>query len=445
MGSMIVRYLLRVLIKPTAGSIARIGPNLLLTSDPDLLKQMLTVRTNYQRGDWYDAVQFNPGHHNILTQRDNTEHNKLRSKMAAGYSGKEVEGLEPRVDRNVRALIRLLDEKYVTMGKPFEFARKAQYFTLDVISDVSYDEAFGFLSSDSDLYQYIHTAESALGAVLFCTIWPWLIKVAASFPFNRLTPSDEDLLGFGKIRGIARRKASERFGPNKKVKNDMLGSFVAHGLTPDEAESEIVVQIIAGSDTTATAIRATMLHVVTNPRILARFHAELDAHGITGRDPDSIISEAEARTLPYLQAVIKEGLRIWPPVAGLSNKEVPPQGDTFKGVHLPGGTNIGYCAWGVFRRREIWGDDASEFRPERWLETEPERLKKMESTLELIFSHGRWQCLGRNIALMELNKVFVELLRRFDFILVDPTKPWVTRNISIHAQSGLWMRGYKRV
>ncbi|KAK4464777.1 cytochrome P450 monooxygenase mpaDE [Cladorrhinum samala] len=427
------------------GSIARIGPNLLLTSDPDLLKRMLAVRTKYKRGDWYDAAQFDPGHQNIISERDDAAHNKLRGKMAAGYSGKDVEGLELRVDRNVRGLIKLLDEKYVAKGKRFEFARKVQYFTLDAISDISFDEPFGFLTADSDLWQYIYTAESALTAVLFCTIWPWLTKIAASFPFNRLLPSDDDPFGFGKIKGIARKQASERYGPNKKVNNDMLGSFVNHGLTPKEAESEIIVQTLAGSDTTATAIRATMLHVVTNPRVLAAFHAELDARGITGRAPDAIISEAEARTLPYLQAIIKEGLRIWPPVTGLSNKVVPPEGDTFNGIHLPGGTNIGYCAWGVFRRRDIWGDDAAEFRPERWLETEPEKLKKMEATLELIFSYGRWQCLGRNIALMETNKVIVELLRRFDLILVDPTKPWVTKNISIHAQSGLWMRGYKRV
>jgi cytochrome P450 len=122
-----------------------------------------------------------------------------------------------------------------------------------------------------------------------------------------------------------------------------------------------------------------------------------------------IITDDEARVMPYLQAVIKEGLRVHPPVVGLMSKEVPEGGDTFKGVYLPEGTKIGYCAWGIYRRRDIWGEDADEFRPERWLEASPDQLRLMEGTIELVFGHGRWSCLGKNVALMELNKVFVEV------------------------------------
>lgn len=113
--------------------------------------------------------------------------------------------------------------------------------------------------------------------------------------------------------------------------------------------------------------------------------------------------------MPYLQAVIKEGLRIYPPVVGLMAKEVPKGGDTFKGVFLPEGTRIGYCAWGIFRRKDVWGEDADEFRPERWLDATPEKYREMDGTLELIFGYGRWQCLGRNVAMIELNKIFVEV------------------------------------
>ena len=98
-----------------------------------------------------------------------------------------------------------------------------------------------------------------------------------------------------------------------------------------------------------------------------------------------------------------------PPVVGLMSKEVPQGGDTFKGHYLPERTKIGYCAWGICRRRDVWGYDLDEFRPERWLEGPQDKLRLMEGTLELVFGYGRWQCLGKNIALMELNKVFVEV------------------------------------
>ena len=117
-------------------------------------------------------------------------------------------------------------------------------------------------------------------------------------------------------------------------------------------------------------------------------------------------TDAEARKLPYLEAVIKEGLRIWPPVVGLMAKEVPPGGDEIHGIFVSGGTSIGYCAFGIFRDKKIWGEDVDVFRPERFLEGEPEKIRHLE---QLVFAQGKWQCLGQKVALIELNKVFVEV------------------------------------
>jgi cytochrome P450 len=75
---------------------------------------------------------------------------------------------------------------------------------------------------------------------------------------------------------------------------------------------------VAGSDTTGTAIRTTFLCLITNPRVLSKPRAETAAASVSVP-----ITDGEARKLPYLQAVIKEGLRIWPPVVGLMANEVP--------------------------------------------------------------------------------------------------------------------------
>jgi cytochrome P450 len=76
-------------------------------------------------------------------------------------------------------------------------------------------------------------------------------------------------------------------------------------------------------------------------------------------------------------------------------------------MYVPGGTRIGYGGFSVLRNKKIWGEDADVFRPERWLEGE--KIKDLELTWEVIFNAGRYQCLGKNVALMELNKVFVEV------------------------------------
>ncbi|KAL7948158.1 cytochrome P450 [Trichoderma barbatum] len=416
------------------GTIARVGLNDLVTDDPAFVKHMCNVKTEYRRSSWYDGMRFNPTSNNCLSTRDETAHSALRSKMAAGYAGRDVDNIESKIDNNVREFMRLL-ARYADKKAPVDFGRKVQYFTLDVISDIAYGAPFGFIETDTDVYEYIKTTEKNLPMVMVVTVFPWLLRLLNSPILKGLLPSTKDRLGFGRIMSIARDVAAERFKPDVKAERDMLGSFIRHGLTQTESESEILLQIAAGSDTTASAIRSTMLQLFAKPDILHKLRHELASANITG----DVISDNEARELPYLQAVIKEGFRIFPPIAALMSKEVPPQGDTWNGVFIPGGTRVGYSIWAITRRQDVWGEDALEFRPERWLNVSPEKTKEMESTLDLIFSYGRWLCLGKSIALIELNKVFVELIRRFDFTLCDPTKPWKIFNHGVFSQSQIWM------
>ena len=96
------------------------------------------------------------------------------------------------------------------------------------------------------------------------------------------------------------------------------------------------------------------------------------------------------------------------------------------------------------RNRLIWGDDANVFRPERWLDSLAEKIKEMEAMFELIFGYGKWQCLRRNIVMIELNKGFVELLRNFDLTVIDPMKPLNSINVRIFMQSEMWLRASER-
>jgi cytochrome P450 len=93
-------------------------------------------------------------------------------------------------------------------------------------------------------------------------------------------------------------------------------------------------------------------------------------------------------------------------------KEVPAGGDTLNGIFVPEGTLIGWSAFGLMRNEKVWGADANLFRPERWFEGTAEGIKKKEINAELVFGYGKYQCLGKNVVYMELNKVFVEVWLR---------------------------------
>ena len=155
-----------------------------------------------------------------------------------------------------------------------------------------------------------------------------------------------------------------------------------------------------------------MLHIITSPLVYRRLQAEID-HAISTGKVSSPVSDAEARQLPYLQACIKEGLRIWPPITGVQPR-VSATDALICGLHIPKGTNVGWSAKTVMRDREVFGEDAELYSPERWLidagrKGEEERLQRMEKTVDLVFGSARWGCLGRGISLLELNKIFVEV------------------------------------
>lgn len=166
---------------------------------------------------------------------------------------------------------------------------------------------------------------------------------------------------------------------------------------------------IAGTDTTVASIRAISMYIVTNPSVYLKVQAEIDAANLTS----SIITDTEAHNLPYLQACIKEGMRVFPPVTGLFNKRVPVGGDTIHGKFIPEGTEIAYAAWDFYKDPAIFGEDSEIFRPERWLEAGEEKLGVMQRTVDLIFGYGKYQCLGKPIAMLELGKALGEVSLRF--------------------------------
>ena len=144
---------------------------------------------------------------------------------------------------------------------------------------------------------------------------------------------------------------------------------------------------------------------------------------------------------------------------------------------LLGGIEVCHNAYTTQRRKEIYGPDADFFRPERWLEAAAEadqldgegdliqggevsdiekrpamtktessqsRLARMESTLELIFGSGRFGCLGRHIALIELDKVIPTLLKDFEWSVIDPQKGFHSQCYGVFVQRGLWLRATQR-
>lgn len=313
----------------------------------------------------------------------------------------------------------LIRAKYVSTSEKViqvDMSRKIQYFTLDVISKVGLGKSFGMLQSDQDVDNYIQSSEEGLfiGNVALALGFSWLTHLPGIGRF--IAPSPADSNGFGKMMATCFRFVDERVANPTDKRSDMLASFIRHGLAGHELRTEALEQIIAGSDTTATGIRVTLLHIMSNSRAYRRLQAELDEAVRNDAAPaagEGVISFAQAKKLPYLQAVIREALRLNPPVANIFSRDVPPGGDTVQvnedKYFLPEGTCIGYSAYAMHHDPEIFGQDAAAFRPERWFESNQSKLRNMLFTNEQVFGSGKFHCLGQNIAQMELSKLLFEV------------------------------------
>ncbi|KAI1068004.1 hypothetical protein LB507_004496 [Fusarium sp. FIESC RH6] len=179
-----------------------------------------------------------------------------------------------------------------------------------------------------------------------------------------------------------------------------------------------------------------ILALIANPSAYNSLIAEIHQHSSSINTP---ISWTQTQKMSYLQAVVREGLRMWPPVAGLGFKQVPPEGDTINGFFVPGGTQVGQGFYAVGRSKLVWGEDADVFRPERWLLAGQGRLREMIAAFDLHFGHGKYSCLGKPIALMEIHKAVFELIRRYDFAILDPERPIKTQTSVFMSASDFWV------
>ena len=386
---------------------------------------MNAPRSRWSRGTWYDGMKMDPRLNNILSERDEKKHANMRAKMVGAvryrvplvsgrsdkvvmqYSGKEVDTLEFDIDGRVLELIVLVKRHD---GAPMDFTRLAQYFTLDVLSQLAFGEKFGYMEANTDLYNYNQISANFLPILEWITNHPSIRWVLNSAPVQALAvPKGTDSIGQGKIIDIAQKAVAERFGPNAKVKRDMLGHFVSKGLTQEQAEVESHLQIMAGSDSTSTALRVTFMLLLGSPTAYMKLNAEIGSAIERGQISYPVVTSTETQQMPYLQAVIWEGLRLWPPLFGLQAKMSPPGGEVVNGTFFPGGTEVAICSASVGRKKAVFGPDADIFRPERWIEADVATAERYKKSAEIIFGAGRFVCLGKTIAMMELGKAIVEV------------------------------------
>lgn len=174
-----------------------------------------------------------------------------------------------------------------------------------------------------------------------------------------------------------------------------------------QKRAHVTLLIMAGADTTATAIGSTLRFLVTHPSTLSKSREEIERADRSGLLSSPILYEEARVHLPYTIACIKEGLRLHPPATNLFARLAPKEGKHIDGFFIPPGTEISSNAYIVQRDPELYAPDPEAFRPERWL-VSAAKAAEMEAG-SFVFGMGPRVCLGKDIAIMELYKIVPEV------------------------------------
>lgn len=192
-------------------------------------------------------------------------------------------------------------------------------------------------------------------------------------------------------------------------------------LTDMQVLGRCMTVLRAGSDTASTTMQAFLMFCLITPGVMDAVVAEIDAAFVNGALSWPPRHSEVTTKLPYFNAALKETLRVWPAVSFVLPRKAP-QGDASIGTHyFPSGTVVGMSASHYHRRAtDVFGEDAAEFRPQRWLDAAPSQRTRMESNL-LTFGSGTRVCIGRNISMLEMSIALPMLLRFFTWTLTPRT------------------------
>ena len=191
---------------------------------------------------------------------------------------------------------------------------------------------------------------------------------------------------------------------------------------PYVVRSELLNVLLAGRDTTAGLLANTWWVLARRPDIWAKLQAEIHSH--CGTNPDTRPDYATIKDMSYLKYVLNESLRVMPVVPANSRTAIVdtvlPLGGGPEGqspLFIPKDTVVGYLTWSMHRRQDYYGEDADEFKPERW-----EKLRPGWEYLP--FNGGPRICLGQQYALLEASYATIRLMQRFKGVEPRDQKLW---------------------
>ncbi|KAF2439288.1 cytochrome P450 monooxygenase [Karstenula rhodostoma CBS 690.94] len=417
------------------GPVVRVAPNMLVFNDPKLVP--IVYHRNADKSDFYSPGVLGRLRPPFQTQ-DHKEHAAKRKRIAASFQISSLRRIETDVNETIEELFTQWEKRFVNTGKPLDISDWIKWFVYDTISAMAFGKKVGFVEQGRDIETLIKKFhDMAPMAGIVAAIPNWMNPLLnAPILGDWLMPSPGDGTGTGQIMKYRDDMLRSRFADrHANVHGDFLDNLMnaknADGtyLTEDEIKVECFVLMVAGPDTTAAFIGPFVNYIIQNPKVHARLRREIQEAELAGALSPGVVKHEEAKKLPFFMACVQETLRFSPSTPVALPRIVSPGGLKIEGKYVPEGIEMAANPYVIHRDKGVYGEDAFEYNPERWLQSE-ERSREMSKYL-MSWGYGARQCLGKNVAELMTQKLCLELFRRYEFKSVTPEQPWKSKNLAL--------------
>lgn len=336
--------------------------------------------------------------------------------------------------------LRRIFDRAASDGAPLDLFKLFNRFTMEAFAEIGFGVRLGALAANVEhpFQTAFDEAQRVLALRFTRPMWFWKtqrwLNVGAEGELRRHIHVIDSTV-FGIINESLARRSAAHGGVEADVEQrqrDIVSLFLdnMHSVPGVDAEQQrvdptylrdIVVNfLIAGRDTTAQALSWFFLCLSANPAVEATIVSEIRSKTprvASGEDTTPTMEQASE--LVYLEAALKETLRLYPSVPFV-NKKATEDVVLSDGTLIAAQSIVGVPMYAMGRMPYVWGPDAAEFKPERWLDPATGKLVNASPFKFVAFNAGPRTCLGMNLALLEMKLVVSSLLARFRVALEHP-------------------------
>ncbi|CAD6449307.1 5333bc3a-fea7-453e-b3a7-b6ab6420774a [Sclerotinia trifoliorum] len=397
------------------GPVVRINPYEVHLNDPDFIDSVFPG-PGRQTNKYFFTGRRTGTQNSIVATIDHDIHRKRRNTITSFFSNSSIRRLEPVMKEHISLLL----SRMQAAGKseevlPMHFVFRA--CTSDLITRYAFGESFHFLEQEDFSIPYMESTDVFFKLNHTFCHFPWvgtLLALAPPTAVKTLVPSLTEM--WNKAAMWIERVDEVRNSPNpEKIKSTIFEGVLSSKL-PDEEKTnlrlahEAQLVVFAGEGTTAYTLQSALFQLLANPKEFEKVKAEILSATTVG---DILPSLSEVESLPYLNAVIQETIRIHPGVVSRLPRVSPKIPTVFhdkhndKGYVIPAGTSMNMTAQISHMNPDVF-EDPYEFRPQRWIENP--RLDKAF----IGFARGTRNCIGMNFARLEMSLVLAAIIQKYD-------------------------------